>query len=62
MDDNILFDNYHFKGVHVHYNPNDHRDCLKIKEYSVDELLLIIITHIKNNDKLILDELLLELI
>lgn len=23
MDDNILFDNYHFKGVHVHFNPNN---------------------------------------
>ena len=52
MDDNILFDNYHSRGVHVHYNPKNHRDRLKIKEYSVDELFLIIKNHIKNNEKL----------
>ena len=52
MDDNILFDNYHSKGVHVHYNPKNHKDWLKIQEYSVDELFLIIKNHIKNNNKL----------
>ncbi len=62
MDDNILFDNYHSRGVHVHYNPKNHRDRLKIKEYSVDELFLIIKNHIKNNEKLNLEELLMELV
>ena len=60
MDDNILFDNYHERGVHVHYNPHNHKDWIKIKEYSVDELFLIIKTHIINNGKLNLEKLLQE--
>lgn len=60
MDDNILFDNYHERGVHVHYNPHNHKDWIKIKEYSVDELFLIIKTHIINNGKLDLEKLLKE--
>ena len=31
MDDNVLFDNYHSKGVHVHHNPDNHNEWLKIK-------------------------------
>lgn len=62
MDDNILFDNYHSRGVHVHYNPSNHKDWLKIKEYDLDELFLIIFEHIKNNKRLKLKELLAELV
>ena len=62
MDDNILVDNYHSKGVHVHFNTSNHNEWLKIKEYDLDELFLIIFQHIKNNKKLKLKELLKELI
>lgn len=40
----------------------NHKDWLKIKEYSVDELFLIIQDHIKNNDKLKIEELIRELV
>ena len=62
MDDNILFDNYHNKGVHVHYNPFNHNQWIKIKEIELEELHLLIFNHIKNNGKLDLDSLLGELI
>lgn len=62
MDENILFDNYHLKGVHVHYNSNNHSDWLKIKDFSMDELFLIILEHIRKNKELNLNELLKELV
>lgn len=38
----------------------NYKDWIKIKEYSVDELFLIIKTHIINNGKLNLEKLLQE--
>lgn len=62
MDDNILFDNYHSKGVHVHYNPDNHKEWLKIKDFTMNELFLIFLDHVEENKKLNLKELLKELI
>ena len=49
MDDNILFDNYHSKGIHVHHNPDNHNEWLKIKDFTVNELFLIILKILRKN-------------
>ena len=61
MEDKIILDNYHNKGSHIHFNPENHKDEMKIKHNSQEKNLNIIVEHINKNKKLIIKELIKEL-
>lgn len=61
MNDEIILDNYHNKGGHIHTNPENHKEEIKIKNDTQKENLNIIISHINKNKELILNELIEEL-
>jgi hypothetical protein len=62
MDDNIVLDNYHEKGGHIHPDPENHPNETKIKHDTQEENTKIVINHINKNKGLILKELIKELI
>lgn len=61
MSDEILLDNYHNKGGHIHPEPENHKKEIKIKFNTQTENLNIIVTHINQNKKVIIKELIKEL-
>ena len=61
MKDNIVLDNYHNKGGHIHPNPKEHEHEIKIKHYTQKENLNILITHINKNKGIKLNKLIKEL-
>ncbi|MBF4468621.1 MAG: hypothetical protein ISP01_04385 [Methanobrevibacter arboriphilus] len=61
MPDEILLDNYHNKGGHIHPEPENHKKEIKIKFNTQTENLNIIVTHINQNKKVIIKELIKEL-
>ncbi|WP_080461125.1 hypothetical protein [Methanobrevibacter arboriphilus] len=61
MPDEVLLDNYHNKGGHIHPNPENHKEEMKIKHDTQKENLDIIIFHINKNKELILKEIIKEL-
>ena len=61
MPDEILLDNYHNKGAHIHPEPEEHKKEIKIRFNTQSENLNIIVNHINQNKKVIIKELIKEL-
>lgn len=61
MPDEVILDNYHNKGGHIHSNPKNHKEEKEIKHDTQKENLDIIIFHINKNKKLIITNLIKEL-
>jgi hypothetical protein len=61
IPDNILIDNYHGKGGHIHYDPENHKIQEKIKTDDLKEVYNIVYKHIDNNKGLKLYQLRKEL-
>ena len=61
MPENIVIDNHHDKGVHIHPKPEKHEEEILLKFENKVEIFNKIIEHIRENKKLILDELIGEL-
>jgi hypothetical protein len=61
MEDNIVLDNYHGKGGHIHPDPKEHEKEIKIKHDTQEENLNILISHINKNKGLKLNKLIEEL-
>ncbi|KZX12050.1 hypothetical protein [Methanobrevibacter curvatus] len=61
MPDKIILDNYHNKGGHIHPEPKEHKKEIKIKHDTQNENLNVLINHIKENNELMIKELIEEL-
>ncbi|KZX11078.1 hypothetical protein [Methanobrevibacter curvatus] len=61
MPDEILLDNYHNKGGHIHPKPEDHKREIKIQFNTQSENLNIVVNYINKNKKIIIKELIKEL-
>lgn len=61
IPDNILIDNYHGKGGHIHYDPKKHEIQEKIKTNDLEEAYTIVYNHVDNNKGLKLNQLRKEL-
>jgi hypothetical protein len=62
MNNNVVLDNYHNKGGHIHPNPDKHPEEIKIKHDTQKENIKIIEKHLKENKGLKLNKLIEELI
>lgn len=61
MKDNIVIDNYHNKGGHIHPDPEKHPYEIKIKHDTQKENTKLVMEHINKNKGLKLNELIEEL-
>jgi hypothetical protein len=61
IPDNILIDNYHDKGGHIHHDPKKHEIQEKIKTNDLEEAYKIVHDHVEENKGLKLDQLRKEL-
>jgi len=61
MNDNVVLDNYHDKGGHIHPDPENHPHEIKIKHNTQKENTKLVINHINKNKGVILKELIEEL-
>ena len=61
MPDEVILDNYHNKGSHIHLNPENHKEEKEIKHTTQNENLNLVVKHIEKNKKLILNDLIKEL-
>lgn len=61
MPDEVLLDNYHSKGGHIHPEPEEHKNEIKIRFNTQPENINIIVNHINQNKKVIIKELIKEL-
>jgi hypothetical protein len=63
LPDNILLDDYHGKGGHIHPEPEKHKEIqYKIKTDDLETVYNIVHTHIEKNKGLNLKKLMNELI
>lgn len=61
MNDEIVLDNYHNKGGHIHPDPENHPYEIKTRHDTQKENAKIVINHINKNKGLKLNELIEEL-
>jgi hypothetical protein len=61
MPDEIILDNYHNKGGHIHPEPKEHKKEIKIKFNTQTENLNMLMNHINKNKRVIIKELINEL-
>ena len=61
MPDNIVIDNHHEKGVHIHPNPKKHKEEILINIEDKYEVHEKVINHIGENKGLKLEKLIMEL-
>jgi len=61
MPDNIVIDNYHNKGSHIHPNPTKHEEEIKIKNEDVETNFKIVFDHLDINTDLFIEKLIKEL-
>ena len=61
MNDNVVIDNYHNKGGHIHPDPENHPYEIKIKHNTLENNTEIVKKHIKKNKGFKLEKLIEEL-